>query len=141
MNDQPTPSGSRWEPTEPTQPIPSTEAGAAAEPRSRIRRRRTNPPRRDRRTGRNRALLAGVALALVGVGGIGGYAIGATTSGGDEPTGIVDGDLSDGRPFGDGDGGSGQFGGPPDGQAPPPGTDQFGQQDDQTESVEPGSNA
>ena len=140
MNDEPTPSGSRWEPTEPTQPISSTEAGAAAEPAVPDPAPAYEPATTDRRTGRRRALLAGVALALVGVGGIGGYAIGATTSGGDEPTGIVDGDLSDGRPFGDGDGDRGQFGGPPDGQAPPPGTDQFGQ-DDQGENAEPGSNA
>ena len=61
----------------------------------------------------------------------------------------------------DGDGDHGRFGGPPDGQLPPPGTDPFGHgdqlddddefddgtttsdddEDSQSESLEPGSNA
>ena len=97
-------------------PPPAAPAGSPPSPPNPSRRpRRVRPPSRavpdpapayepattDRRTGRSRALLAGVALALVGVGGIGGYAIGATTSGGDEPTGsciVGDGDHAFGVP-------------------------------------------
>ena len=55
MNDEPTPSGSRWEPIEPTQPISSTEAGAAAKPAVPDPAPAYEPATTDRRTARPRA--------------------------------------------------------------------------------------
>lgn len=103
MNDQPTSSGSRWEPADQTnQPAQDDAAEAAAAEPTYAGPTYATPS--SRIPGRSRAIAAGVAVGLLGVGGLGGLAIGAASSGGgrgDETSVVdVDGPFGDGRPPG-----------------------------------------
>lgn len=88
--DRPT-SGEQTTPPDPTTAEPTPAEPTPAEPTPA---EPTAPPSTDepgqpaytsarRMSGRSRAIIAGAALGLVGVGGLGGYAIGAATGSGD----------------------------------------------------------
>lgn len=106
MNDQPTTSGSRWEPTDQTnQPAPEPAAHESPAHDTTTYAGPSYATPRTRMPGRSRAVVAGAAVGLLGVAGLGGWAIGASTAGGErgDDSSVVD---VNGR-FGDRDGGPG----------------------------------
>ena len=131
MSDTPS-SGSRWEPgpdADPTTPLAAAQAEATEPPASEDpapQEPAAAPPTSDtRRTGRRtKAILAGSALGLLLVGGLGGFALGWALAGDESTPSVVERDTRDGgrgfpgAPPGGGDGRGFPEGTAPDGTAP-----------------------